>query len=115
MTTNTTTCTWIVEWMQAKKVEGDLTDVVIQAGWRANGVTTVDSSTYQATVYGSVGFSAPDPAQFTPYTDLSKEQVLEWIWQNGVDKAATEQNLQSQIDSLINPPVVQLPLPWTNS
>jgi len=53
-----------------------------------------------------------DPANFTPYADLTQDQVLGWIWANGVDKDATEAAVQQQIDNQINPPVIQPPLPW---
>ena len=32
------TITWVIEWMQCKPTEGSLTDVVVTAGWRCNGV-----------------------------------------------------------------------------
>lgn len=101
------TITWVIEWMQCKPTEGDLTDVVITAGWRCNGV----DGNYAATVYGTCSFPQPgDP--FTPYADLTEQQVLGWCWANGVDKTATEANIQTQIDNQINPPVVTPPLPW---
>jgi len=37
---------------------------------------------------------------------------LGWCWSSGVDKDATEANVQTQIDNQINPPIVVLPLPW---
>jgi hypothetical protein len=49
---------------------------------------------------------------FTPYDQLTQEQVLGWCWANGVDKTATEANVQSQIDNQISPPTIQPPLPW---
>jgi len=49
---------------------------------------------------------------FTPYADLTQAQVLGWVWANGVDKDATEASVQAQIDSQINPTVIQPPLPW---
>jgi hypothetical protein len=49
---------------------------------------------------------------FTPYDQLTQEQVLGWIWDNGVDKDATEAAVQQQLDNQINPPVVTPPLPW---
>jgi hypothetical protein len=102
-----TQITWVIEWMQCKPQEGDLTDVVITAGWRCNGI----DGAYFATAYGSCSFAAPgDP--FTPYDQLTEQQVLGWCWENGVDKPATEANIEGQIQNQINPPVVQLPLPW---
>jgi hypothetical protein len=43
---------------------------------------------------------------------LTKDQVLGWIWANGVDKAATEAAVEGQIQNQINPPIVSPPLPW---
>lgn len=98
---------WKIEWMQCKPAEGLLTDVVITAGWRC----TATDQGRSVSAYGSVSFSAPgDP--FTPYADLTETQVLGWVWDNGVDKAEVEANLGRQLADLINPPVVQYPLPW---
>jgi hypothetical protein len=105
---NMATLTWIIEWMQCKPVEGQYTDVVITAGWRLNGA----QDTYNATIYGTCSFPAPsDP--FTPYSDLTQQQVLNWCYSNGVNQEASETQVQQLIDNQINPPVVQLPLPWS--
>jgi len=106
------TTTWVIEWMQCKPVEGDLTDVVVTAGWRCNGV----QDTYSASIYGTASFTLdPESTDYTPYADLTQEQVLGWCWANGVDQSAAEASIQSQIDALINPPIVTLPLPWAQS
>jgi hypothetical protein len=46
---------------------------------------------------------------------LTQDQVLGWIWAGGVDKANTEAAVNLQIANLINPPVVQPPLPWVTA
>lgn len=102
-----TTITWVIEWMQCKPQEDGHTDVVITAGWRCNGT----DGQYSGTVY-STAQMGPIQAEFTPYDQLTQEQVLGWVWAAGVDKAATEAAVQAQIDAQINPPVVQPPLPW---
>ena len=102
------TINWVIEWMNCKPTEGSLTDVVVTAGWRCNGV----QDTYTSTVYGSCAFPMPEDGQFTPYADLTQEQVLGWCYANGVDQAATEAAIQQSIDNQINPPVIQPPLPW---
>jgi hypothetical protein len=98
---------WIIERLLVKPTEGSLTDVVITADWRCNG--TQDQ--YSGTCYGSASF-APPTGSFTPYPDLTQEQVLSWCYANGVDQAAIEANVTAQIEAQINPPVVVLPLPW---
>ena len=102
-----TTLSWIIERLLVKPTEGSLTDVVITADWRCNG--TQDQ--YSGTCYGSCSFQPPS-GEFTPYPDLTQEQVLGWCYANGVDKTAIEANVTQQIENQINPPVVTLPLPW---
>ena len=101
------TILWIIERLLCKPVEGPNTDVVITADWRCNG--TQDQ--YSGTCYGSASFAAPS-GSFTPYEDLTQDQVLGWCYANGVDQAAIEANVSAQIADQINPPIIAPPLPW---
>jgi hypothetical protein len=102
------TITWLIEAMDCKPQEGDLTDVVITAHWRCNGT----DGTLNATVYGTCSFSQPE-GDFTPYEQLTQDQVLGWCWNAGVDKAATESNIDTQIANQVKPPIITPPLPWS--
>jgi len=82
-------------------------DYVIVAHWQCNGV----DGDYNGSVYSTCSFPVVQGA-FTPYDQLTKDQVLGWIWANGVDKAATEAAVEQQIQNQINPPIVSPPLPW---
>jgi len=110
-----TTLSWIIERLLVRKVEGTYSDVVITADWRCNGTETTgtgdDAKTYSGTCYGSASF-APPTGSFTPYPDLTQDQVLGWCYANGVDQAAIEANVSAQIADQINPPVIAPPLPW---
>jgi hypothetical protein len=101
------TINWIIERLLVKPTEGDKTDVVITADWRCNGT----DGTYSGTCYGSASF-APPTGSFTPYPDLTQDQVLGWCFANGVDQTAIEANVSAQIADQINPPVIAPPLPW---
>ena len=101
------TIIWLIERLLVKPTEGSLTDVVITADWRCNGT----DETYSGTCYGSCSF-APPSGSFTPYDELTEQQVLDWCYENGVDKTAIEANVTLQIENQINPPVITLPLPW---
>jgi len=109
------TILWLIERLLVKPTEGSLTDVVITADWRCNGTETTGSGdtekTYSGTCYGSCSF-APPTGSFTPYDQLTEQQVLDWCYANGVDKSAIEANVSLQIQNQIDPPVVSLPLPW---
>ena len=101
------TISWLIERLLVKPAEGSLTDVVINADWRCNG----SQDNYSGTCYGSCSF-APPTGSFTPYPDLTQDQVLGWCYANGVDQSAIEANVSLQIENQIDPPVVCLPLPW---
>jgi hypothetical protein len=101
------TISWIIERLLVRKVEGTYSDVVITADWRCNG----SQDQYSGTCYGSCSF-APPSGSFTPYPDLTQEQVLGWCYANGVDQKAIEANVTAQIEAQINPPVIAPPLPW---
>lgn len=98
---------WLIERLLVKPTEGSLTDVVITADWRCNG----SQDQYSGTCYGSCSFQPPT-GEFTPYDQLTEQQVLDWCYENGVDQAAIEANVTQQIENQINPPVIAPPLPW---
>jgi len=102
-----TTISWIIERLLVKPTEGTLTDVVITADWRCNG----SQDQYSGTCYGSTSF-APPTDSFTPYDQLTQDQVLGWCFANGVDQTAIEANVSAQIADQINPPIIAPPLPW---
>ena len=101
------TTLWLIERLLVKPLEGSNPDVVITADWRCNGT----DETYSGTCYGSCSFQPPS-GSFTPYDELTEQQVLDWCYENGVDQSAIEANVAAQIENQINPPVVVLPLPW---
>jgi hypothetical protein len=103
----TISLSWIIERLLVKPTEGTHTDVVITADWRCNG----SQDQYSGTCYGSCSF-APPSGSFTPYEDLTEQQVLDWCYANGVDQKAIEANVTAQIENQINPPVIAPPLPW---
>lgn len=103
------TYTWLVEYMSCyPQAEGE-TDVVFVVGWRCNAT----DGTYSATQYGSVNVAYKAGEPYTPYADLTQDQVLGWIWGSGVDKDATQAALDKSIENQVNPPVVTPPLPWS--
>ena len=99
---------WIIEWMQTTPTSANPSEAVLQVGWRCNG----QDGDYSGSVYSTCTLPAADPASFTPYADLTQDQVLGWIWANGVNQSATEAAVAQQIDNQKNPPTIQPPLPW---
>jgi hypothetical protein len=96
--------TWTISTLERELSDGG----VIVAHWRA---TDVDGD-YSASAYGTCGFSpdASDPS-FVAYDSLTEAQVLQWCWDNGVDKDATEAALAAKIEADKNP-VSAAGVPW---
>ena len=100
------TITWLITAMNCSTTEQN-PDTVIICHWTCAGT----DGTYNASVYSTC--SVPSPTgSFTPYDQLTQEQVLGWVWANGVSKEATEAAVEAQLQAQINPPVVNLPIPW---
>ena len=99
---------WNVVQMNAyPDVDGEK-DVVFTVHWTLSGT----DGTFTGSTYGSQGVSTEATGAFTPYADLTQEQVLGWIWDSGVDKDAQEANVAAQIETQVNPTVVTPTLPW---
>ena len=103
-----TTTTWTITAMDCYPQADNETDVVFNVHWTCSGV----DGEYNASVYSTCAVPLSGEGTFTPYADLTQEQVLGWIWANGVDQTATEAAVAQQIQNQIDPPVVTPPLPW---
>lgn len=89
------------------------TDVVISATWNCYATEVVEGKTVSGTQTGGCMFVVNSLTDFTPYEDLTQEQVLGWCYAaNPSMKEAAETNIQNQINDQINPPIVYPPLPW---
>ena len=101
------TITWNISQLDCVPQVPEGVDYVICCHWQCTGVDGV----YSGQVYSTTSFAVVEGA-FTPYADLTQDQVLGWIWASGVDKDATEAAVEGQIEAQINPPIVAPPLPW---
>jgi hypothetical protein len=102
-----TTITWNISQLDCLPQSAEGADYVVTAHWSCNGV----DGDYSGSVYSTCLFAVVQGA-FTPYADLTQDQVLGWIWANGVDKDATEAAVEQQIANAKNPPIVSPALPW---
>jgi len=121
-----TTINWNISQLNCKPQEDGKTDVVVTAHWQCTGtnpngkqITNADGELVNipatAQVYGTASFTLEQGAGFTPYADLTQDQVLGWCYASGVDKDATEANVAAQLEAQINPPIITPPLPWVSN
>ena len=102
-----TVITWNISQLDCVPQAPEGADFVVTVHWQCTGV----DGAYSGQVYSTTSFAVVEGA-FTAYADLTQDQVLGWVWANGVDKDATEAAVEGQIEAQINPPIVAPPLPW---
>ena len=95
------TTTWTISQLDRQTSDGFVTT----AHWQA---TAVDGE-HSASIVNTCSWSDGTPT--VDYADLTQEQVLGWIWANGVDKDAVEASLLAQIAEQ-KAPVKATGVPW---
>jgi len=104
---------WQINQLDTKPKEGELLNVVVCVNWTRTATKYVGAEPILVSVYGAMSCSTPSATDFTAYPDLTYDQVCSWL-DAGLDVAELDLNLDAQIENIINPPVVTLPLPWAN-
>jgi len=105
---------WIISQMDEVPQEGSLLDVIITVHWRRSATTEVNGKTYIVEDTGAMSCITPSSTDFTAYPDITFEQVCGWL-DAGLDAPILDAQLSTQLDNLINPLVISLPLPWVLS
>lgn len=102
---------WVISAMDTKPSEDGLIDVVDTVHWRRVGSEIDGINTYSQDVFGAMKCDPPDPMAFTPYEDLTFEQVCSWL-ESKLNVSDLDSVVAAKIGVQKNPPLVQLPLPW---
>jgi len=102
---------WIFSAFDCRVDEDGMQDVVTTVHWRYNGT---NENGISAEIYGAQAVGTPTPDAFTPYPDLSEEQVIGWM-EETMDVEAMQLNIAEQIELIINPVYVTLPPPFANT
>lgn len=95
--------TWAIANLERKLPDGNTPPdgQVYTAHWTAS----LEEQGESASAYGSVGFSDPDPSNYTPFDQLTEGEVLNWVFDAlGVDQVTSIQEaLYQQIQQKLNP------------
>ncbi len=103
--------TWIFNNFKVQKVQDTLTDVVITVDWHR--IAQADG--FSANIYGQISLTAPDPSNFTPFEQITEQQVTDWVTAALTPErvAQYDADLASNLENQQNPPVVTKPAPWS--
>jgi hypothetical protein len=108
-----TTYQWIINELSTAPSEDGLTDVVKVVHYTRTAEQYVGGEPINVSCYGSMACQTPSSTDFTAYPDLTYEQVCGWL-DAGLNVEAIDLGLDGQIENIINPPIIVLPLPFVN-
>ena len=120
------THTWSVSDQLQTRTQDGLSEVVFSVVWSLSSEETVDGTTYSIRSANQIQLNTDnlDPATFTEFEDLTKEQVVGWAKSTidanaaegeGVTCAAWEAGHNRNIARQQNPPTSVETAPWATS
>ena len=83
------------------------TGFITTAHWQC---TATDGEYTANPIYSTCSWAAGTPT--VPYADVTMQEVLQWVWDSGVSKDATEAALAENIELQKNP-VTATGTPWS--
>lgn len=105
------TYNWVINQLDTAPSEDGLTDVVKVVHWTRTAEQFVGGEPINVSSYGTMGCATPSATDFTAYPDLTYDQVCGWL-NAGLPVAEIDLGLDTQIQNIINPPIIVLPNPW---
>lgn len=103
--------TWTITNMFCYPIQDGYSDVVFSVSSVCTGIDIVDGISYENFILSSTQVKLNPDDPYIPYADLTQEIVLNWVWEN-LDKLAVEEKVDVLVKALINPTVIELPLPF---
>lgn len=108
------TITWLVLGLTVLPKAESLSDVVIRVQWQATAVSPKGTVAETGTAT-EVGL--PDPEAFTPYDQLTQDQVIAWVQEalgpEGVTAVTTTLDRIIEAQENPEPCPIPMPLPWS--
>lgn len=101
---------WIIHQLEAKIRQDNLDNVIYRIHWELVGIDS-ENSDYWSNRLGAEDVKYIDGEPFTPYSDLTKEQVVSWL--DGIlDVEVLKSNIAANIAIKRNPVDECLSPPW---
>jgi hypothetical protein len=103
---------WVISQLNCAVEFNGLNNVINVIHYRYNATKVDGDKTYFADTYGASRVPQPNHQNFTPYEDVTEEEVINWL-QQILPVETMQSSLEANITLQINPVEVTLPLPWT--
>lgn len=101
---------WIISSVDVYTSQNDLTNVIYHVHWRMQKNYTLNGGTRVADIYGSKEITEPDPANFTPFDNVTTAMVVEWLENAFTAEEITDFHtaLDNKINEAQNPTTLNL-------
>ena len=87
-------------------------DMVSVVYWECIGSEEVNGTTHVATLCRNTVIPYNSASHYVLYADLTEEEALEWVFEQGTVQVDTEAEIQAMIDAQVTPPILTPALPW---
>jgi hypothetical protein len=104
---------WIIHQLEAKIKQDDLANVIYRIHWELIGIDS-DNPDFWSNRVGAEDVKYIDGEPFTPYSELTKEQVISWL-DKLLDVDVLKSNIAANIELKRNPVDESLSPPWINN
>ena len=101
---------WKINGLESVSGKDGKPEIVKRAHWGCY----VQDGDMSAEIFAICDLKEPDETNFIDYENLTELQVLNWVWESGVDKDSVEQSLYDQILNKKSPPIINSAPPWSS-
>lgn len=116
------TINYNVDSLQCYTTYDQYTDVVVKVGWSCIGSGIAQtgpqsgsavSLSYPSTTDLTINSGSWSSGSFIPLKDLTNTIVMDWVFtQIGTQKDSIDNYVTQQVEQMISPRIVNVPLPW---
>lgn len=116
----TNTYVWTFNPLETIPSQDGLTDIITTVHWQFTGTNTADTS-ITARMIGTETLGNPNTETFIDFNNITHENVKTWVLNKMVEgsemtieekEQSMKDNIDSEIDKVINPPIVKRTPPW---
>jgi hypothetical protein len=105
---------WLINSLDCIAKKEEMINVVTLVHWSRLVEQYVGAELVEVSISSTMTCASPSETDFTAYPDLTFEQICKWL-EKGLNVYEIDANLDYQINKVINPPIITLPLPWAKN
>lgn len=102
---------WSCKALNTSNASSEFLNKVVSVLWSC----VVTDASHMVDVTSLCSIEHKTQQDFLSYDQLNEQHVLQWVWENGVDKNLIEEMLNRQLDEKKLNSVVKHPLPWATA